>query len=199
MVSCKIPILATRVRFPGGAILLLGFLFPHLKKKFSIITNFKTRENQKTRGNHSCTALTRQSHRVINAMKILGRQWRQGAELRGTCKPVTQACWPFPGAPPEAAGPLICRARPPGNCSPAAGLQLPAGFAEAGLPLQDQLCGRDVGGGGRGPEQGSHLARAAAVRGPGPARRPCARGGLGLRPARGTLCASLPPRRVAAV
>ncbi|XP_009248532.2 methyltransferase-like 26 isoform X14 [Pongo abelii] len=63
----------------------------------------------------------------------------------------------------------------------------------------ESCCGRDAGGGGRGAEQGSHPARAAAVPGPGPARRPRTRGGLGLRPARGALRAGLPPGRVAAV
>ncbi|XP_077839594.1 methyltransferase-like 26 isoform X1 [Macaca mulatta] len=60
-------------------------------------------------------------------------------------------------------------------------------------------CGRDAGGGGRGAEQGAHPARATAVPGPDPARRPRTRGGLGLRPARGALRAGLPPGRVAAV
>uniref|UniRef100_A0A452S019 Methyltransferase-like 26 n=1 Tax=Ursus americanus TaxID=9643 RepID=A0A452S019_URSAM len=57
----------------------------------------------------------------------------------------------------------------------------------------------DAGGGGGRAEQGAHPPRAAAVHGPGPARRPRARGGFGLRPAHSPLRAGLPPRRVAAV
>lgn len=78
VVSCKIPILATRVRFPGGAAVIL--LFPHFKKIISLghYRNFKTREKPERNENHSFQYSTNETkfQKMICIMKMLGRPWR---------------------------------------------------------------------------------------------------------------------------
>ncbi|XP_058141584.1 methyltransferase-like 26 isoform X1 [Dasypus novemcinctus] len=129
-----------------------------------------------------------------------GPPWR-GARLPGSCSP---SGVPQTTPPSVLCGPALqlpARSASSGqhrSLRPAPSGQRPS-WGRAGSPSAGGGRSRDAGGCGRRAEQGPHPARAAAVHRPGPARPSRARGGLGLRPARGSLRAGLPLCRVAAI